>query len=126
MLNINPELVCQIIDKARQFQAKEGVVFPERPLSPGDESALQVLVDHGDDLTYQEVSGAIRDLEPDQQAELVALMWLGRDDYDMEDWETALQDASDRQTNRTAEYLLTTPLVAYYLTEGLYRHGYTR
>ena len=60
-----------------------------------------------------------------QQAELVALMWLGRDDYDMEEWETALRDASDRWNNRTAEYLLSKPLVAEYLTEGLYRHGYS-
>ena len=125
MLNINPEIVCQIIDKARQFHAKEGVVIPEEPDSPADESILQVLEDQDGDLTYQEVIGAIKDLEPDQQAELVALMWLGRDDYDIEEWETALQDASDRWNKRTAEYLLATPLVADYLAEGLDRHGYS-
>ena len=125
MLNINPEIVCQIIDKARQFHAKEGVVIPEEPDSPADESILQVLEDQDGDLTYEEVRGAINDLEPDQQAELVALMWLGRDDYDIEEWETALQDASDRWNNRTAEYLLATPLVADYLAEGLDRHGYS-
>ena len=125
MLNINPEIVCQIIDKARQFHAKEGVVIPEEPDSPADESILQVLEDQDGDLTYLEVMVAIKDLEPDQQAELVALMWLGRDDYDIEEWESALQDASDRWNNRTAEYLLATPLVADYLAEGLDRHGYS-
>ncbi|MBE9536520.1 MAG: DUF3775 domain-containing protein [Proteobacteria bacterium] len=125
MININPELVCQIIDKARQFHAKEEVVIPEPPNSPADESIMQVLQDHGDDLTYQEVSLAIKDLEPDQQQELVALMWLGRDDYTLEEWETALQDAADRWNERTAEYLLATPLVADYLMEGLGLHGYS-
>ena len=137
MLNINPEIVCQIIDKARQFHAKEEVVLPEPPDREADETsfqelvdhdddlAFQMLADHDDDLTYQEVSLAIKDLEPDQQAELVALMWLGRDDYDIEEWETALQDASDRWNERTAEYLLATPLVADYLMEGFSLHGYS-
>ena len=125
MLNVNPDLVCQVIDKARQFHAKEEVVIPEPPNSPADESIMQVLQDHGDDLSYQELSLAIKDLEPDQQQELVALMWLGREDYDMEDWETALQDAADSWTDRTAEYLLATPLVADYLMEGLGLHGYS-
>ncbi len=125
MLNINPELVCQIIEKARQFHAKEQVVIPEKPNSPADESIMQVLEDHDDDLTYQEVKEGIRDLEPDQQVELVALMWLGRDDYDMEEWESALQDATDSWTKHTAEYLLATPLVADYLAEGLSLHGYS-
>ncbi len=52
MININPEIVCQIIDKPRQFHAKEEVVLPEPPNSPADESAFQVLQDHGDDLSY--------------------------------------------------------------------------
>ena len=125
MLNINPDLVCQIIDKARQFHAKEEVVIPEPPNSPADESIMQVLQDHGDDLSYQELSLAIKDLEPDQQQELVALMWLGREDYDIEEWETALQDAADSWTERTAEYLLATPLVADYLIEGLSLLGYS-
>ena len=137
MINMNPEIVCQIIDKARQFHAKEEVVLPKPPSRQADESSYQALVDHDDDmtsqalkdhdddLTYQVVSLAIKDLEPDQQQELVALMWLGREDYDMEEWETALQDASDRWNERTAEYLLTTPLVADYLMEGLSLHGYS-
>ncbi|MDH3976323.1 MAG: DUF3775 domain-containing protein [Deltaproteobacteria bacterium] len=124
MINLNPDIVCRIIEKAREFQAKEQVVIPETPDSPADENALQILEDHVDDMTYREVRLAIKDLEPDQQAELVALMWLGRGDYDLEDWERAVEDASDSWNKRTAEYLLATPLVSEYLTEGLYLHGY--
>ncbi len=136
MLNINPELVRQIIDKAHQFHSKEEVDLPppsrqaeecsfQKLVDHDDDLAYEALKDHGDDRTYQEVSLAIKDLEPDQQQELVALMWLGREDYDIEEWETALQDASDRWNERTAEYLLTTPLVADYLAEGLSLHGYS-
>ena len=124
MLDINPEIVCIIIGKAREFQAKEQVVIPDAPGSPADDWPLQVLAEHTGDLTYQEVVLAVADLEPDQQAALVALMWLGRGDYDLDDWESALKDAADNLTESTGAYLLAHPLVAGFLMDGLVRHGY--
>ena len=125
MIDINPEIVCQVIERAREFQAKEAVVLPDTPFSPSDDWASQTLADHIDDLTYQEVKEAIDDLEPDQQMALVALMWVGRGDFDIEEWEAALQEAEDNWTERTSEYLLATPLVADYLLEALDLHGYS-
>ncbi len=125
MLNINPEIVCSIITRAREFQAKEQVVIPDVPMSPADDWALQVLADHVGDLTYQEVKSMVDDLEPDQRAEVVALMWLGRGDYDLSEWTSAVSDAADQLTDHTAAYLLAHPLVADYLREGLDQHGYS-
>lgn len=125
MLELNPETVCFLIGKAKEFHAKEEVVIPEEPFSPSEDWARQVLADHADDLSYQEFSDAIDDLEPDQQFALVALMWLGRGDYSVEQWDSALSDAEERWTPRTAEYLLARPLVADYLTEGLSLLGYS-
>jgi hypothetical protein len=124
MLEINPQVVCDIIDKAREFHAQEQVVIPEEPLNPADDWALQVLADHEDDMTFQEVRTAINDLETEQQVTLVALMWLGRGDYSEDQWEEALVDAEASWTPRTPEYLMATPLVADYLTEGLALLGY--
>ena len=125
MIEINPEIVCQIIDRAREFQSNEAVVLPETPFNPSDDWALQTLAEHTEDMTYQEVTDAIRDLEPDQQVVLLALMWTGRGDYEIEEWDSALAEAEDNWTERTAEYLLATPLVADYLLEGLDLHGYS-
>lgn len=124
MLEINPETVCLIIARAREFHAKEQVVLPDEPFNPGDDWALQTLADHLDDLTYREVIDAIEDLEPDQQAQLVALMWLGRGDFDVEEWDAAVVQALEQANDRTAEYLLATPLVADFLEEGLDLLGY--
>lgn len=125
MLNINPETVCFIISKARQFQAKEEVVITEVPYSPADDWALQILANHIDDPCVQEVKATVWDLEPDQQAELVALMWLGRDDYLLSEWNSATADAAESLTDITdpGAYLLAHPLVADYLLEGLIQHG---
>jgi hypothetical protein len=124
MLDINPDMVCQIIRKCAQFHAKEEVVIPEEPTGPGDSSALAVLADHADDPTFVELKTAIDDLEPDQQVALVALMWLGRGDYDAAEWQDALAQARDSWTPHAAEYLLATPLVADYLEDGLSQLGY--
>ena len=125
MLDVNPDTVCFLIDKAAEFHAKEEVVIPEEPLQPSDDWALQILADHTDDPTFQEFKSTVEDLEPDQQATVIALMWLGRGDYTEDEWEAAVADARDRNTRRPAEYLISTPLVADYLAEGLNVMGYS-
>lgn len=124
-LRINPEVVCEIISKARAFHAKEEVSFPEITPSDDDFDWAQVLADHKDDLTYLETKTAINNLEPDQQIELVALMYLGRGDYDKSEWQSALDVARDLWRSNTAEYLLSRPLVADHLEEGLALFGYS-
>ena len=52
-------------------------------------------------------------------------MWLGRGDFGVEEWESALQQAREAWTPRTADYLIGTPLVADYLEEGLSELGYS-
>jgi hypothetical protein len=125
MLNLNPEVICTIIYKAAEFHAKEAMVLPENAPEPSDDWYFQVLADFKDDLTFQELKAAINDLEPDQQATLVALMWLGRGDFDKEEWEEAYKEAMRNWNQRTADYLMLTPLVADYLKEGLNLLGYS-
>ena len=123
-MDLNPETVRFLIDKAREFHVKEEVTIPEEPLSPSDDWARQILADHADDPTYQEIKATIDDLEPDQQVSLVALMWIGRGDYGSDEWDAAYQSAGENWNPRTAEYLIGTPLLPDYLTEGLDALGY--
>ncbi len=122
---VNPDTVCFLIMKAHEFHAKEDLMLPDTPFSLGDDWALQVLADHEDDPTYAEVKSTINDLEPDQQEALVALMWIGRGDFDVAEWGQALESAHDAWNARTADYLIATPLVADYLEEGLSLLGYS-
>lgn len=120
---ISPVTVCFLIDKAHEFHAKEAVVIPEPDLSPSDDWGRQILADHADDPTLQEFTAAVDDLEPDQQLALVALMWIGRGDFTADQWDAAIEEARGAWSPRTAEYLLSTPLVADYLAEGLAQFG---
>jgi len=105
MLNVNTETVRFIIDKAHEFQMLD--------VEPEDDSV------EARDPSYAELKATIDDLEPDQQVDLITLMWVGRGDYRAEEWQRALADARDRWNERTAEYLIETPLLSDYLSEGL-------
>lgn len=72
-----------------------------------------------EDLTAEELRELIQDLNVDEAAELVALVWVGRGDYDAGEWQEAVAAARDRANRRTAKYLLGMPLLADWLEEGL-------
>lgn len=80
---------------------------------------MSVLEEHADDPVVEELTSLINSLSEDEQIDLVALMWLGRDDYSASDWSTVRDEAARAHNNRTAEYLIGTPLLADFLEEGL-------
>lgn len=124
MMQLNPSFVCWFIEHAREFHAQEDVLLPEEP-DEGDENWIdEALAEHGDNVLYLELKNAVDDLDPGLQAELVALMWLGRGDYGAEEWNAALEEARAGWNPRTADYLLATPMAADYLAEGLAMLGH--
>lgn len=124
-LAISPEKVCFIIVKAREFDAKDEVTEPDPASNPSDDDAIEVLEDHGDDPVRQELTGFIGALTQDEQIDLVALAWLGRDDYDASDWPDVREQAAQAYNRRTAAYLLGIPLLGDFLEEGLSQLGYS-
>lgn len=124
MLNLNPEIVCRLIERAHEFHAKDSVVIPEEE-TPSVDVAAERLASYQGDPTFQEFKTVVDDLEPDQQVALIALMWVGRGDFDADEWNAAFHQAAGSRTRHTAEYLLATPLVADYLSEGLAAFGYS-
>lgn len=122
MLDLNPETVQFIIDRAHEYQVSDsGALMAE------DTDVSEVMEDEFvhdiDDPTYLELKATIDDLEPDQQVSLVALMWLGRGDFTLDEWGAALERAGESWNERSAEYLIRTPLLADYLSEGLEQIG---
>ncbi|MDH3585826.1 MAG: DUF3775 domain-containing protein [Gammaproteobacteria bacterium] len=121
VLDLNPDIVRFVIDKVHEFHSREDVTFPEEDevQAVNEDLAEQFATDFAGDPYYQELTTTIGDLEPDQQMSLVALMWVGRGDYALEEWDEALKFAEENWTDHTADYLVGTPLLADYLAEGL-------
>ena len=74
-----------------------------------------------DDLSREEVIEEIQGLAPRQQAELVALMWLGRDDGDPEEWDELVARTIERHEVPTENYLLDHPTLAEHWLDGMER-----
>ncbi|HZV21280.1 MAG TPA: DUF3775 domain-containing protein [Hyphomicrobiales bacterium] len=124
-LSISREKICFIIVKAREFDAKDQVTEPEPGSNPSDDMDVAVLEDHEDDPVVEELTAFIDSLSEDEQIDLVALTWLGRDDYSAKDWQTVREEAARAHNERTASYLLGMPLLGDFLEEGLAALGYS-
>ena len=124
-LTISPEKVCFVIVKAREFDVKDAVTEPDPGSNPTDDKETAVLEDHEDDPVVEELTGFIDALTEDEQVDLVALAWLGREDYTASDWEAVREEAAAAHNDRTASYLLGMPLLGDFLEEGLSLLGYS-
>jgi hypothetical protein len=122
-LTISSESVCFIIVKAREFDAQDVVTDPDSGSNATDDGAASVLEAHSDDLTQKELVAFINALSDEEQADLVALLWLGRGDGTLEDWDDLRDEAQRQHNNRTAAYLLGEPLLSDHLEEGLSQFG---
>lgn len=124
-LSLSIESVCYLIIKARAFDAKDVVTDPDPGSDGADDGMRAVLEDHRDDPVLQELASAIAVMNEDQQIDLVTLVWLGRGDGDVGNWDELRQEAARAHNRRTAHYLLGMPLLGDYLEEGLSQLGYS-
>jgi len=118
-LSISPEKVFFVISKARQsdIEAAEPELmsdFADDDAGPGP---------RGNNTDRSELLGFIRDLNIDEQIDLVGLMWLGRGDGNLENWRDLRAQAAQAHNHRTASYLIGTPMLADYLEEAMSQFG---
>ncbi|MBK0327479.1 DUF3775 domain-containing protein [Rhodobacteraceae bacterium F11138] len=90
MLEISPRKVAQVILMGRELNRAEG-----------------------------ELRAFIERLSEDEQAELVAIMWIGRESFDVDDLAEAIATAKAEATVPCADYILGTPHMTDHLENGL-------
>ena len=121
------ETVCYVINRARAVMADLDPLDDE----PGHHAADDVVrddlpeEDEGavDNAELDDLKAFIDSLNDDEQADLVALTWVGRGTYTAEDWDEAVEIAHEEHPKRVARYLLSQPLLADELEEGLSEMG---
>ena len=86
---------------------------------------MDVLEEQPDDAVVEELTSYIDSLSEDEQIDLVALAWLGRDDNTADDWPSVRAEAADARNEYTSDYLLGMPLLGDYLRQGLSAMGYS-
>jgi hypothetical protein len=128
-LAISREKVSFLIEKAHEFDVKDLPTDEESGSNPTDDAEVDVLQDDGCDSVAAELASFIRALNEDEQIDLVALMWLGRGDGTIDEWEDLRSRAAERRNGyrnprwETVHYLLGEPLLGDFLAEGLDEFG---
>jgi len=122
-LAIATDKVGFLIEKAREYDVKEGATDLDSGSNGTDDNMVDVLEDNGSDPVAQEIAGFIAAMSEEEQIDLVALMRLGRGDGTIEEWDDLRREAADGSNGRTASYLLGEPLLSDYLAAGLDEFG---
>ena len=123
MLTIPIEKLAYIITKAREYDAAVPPVDEDSGSNPSDDLDRDITEATSDNPTYQELVDALDSLGDPERIELLALMWLGRGDFDKEGWREALEEARRIHDSKETVYLVGTPLLSDYLEEGLSQLG---
>jgi hypothetical protein len=123
-LGIDPEKVCYLVTLARQFQVKVAPVEPSPGSNMSDDGFREALEDYGDDAVMTEMRQFLAGLNVEEYRSVLALLWLGRGDYDKREWDEALTEAETLRSERGPDYLIGTPLLSDHLEEGLNQLGY--
>jgi Protein of unknown function (DUF3775) len=118
-LMISPEKVGFLIEKAREFDAKDMPADPDSGSNGADDDMIDVLEDNGADPVVREITGFVNALTEDEQIDLVALVRLSRGDGSIEEWSELRRDAAEGRNGRAASYLLGEPMLGDLLAEGL-------
>lgn len=71
------------------------------------------------DRAEEEMRAFIERMSEDEQAELVAIMWIGRDSFFAEDFDEAVATAKSEASTPCADYLIGTPHLSDNLEGGL-------
>ena len=120
-LSISPEKVFFVIFKARQSEIEADE--PELMADFADDDAGYGPRSRGGGTDRSELASFIRGLNVDEQIDLVALTWLGRGDGEIDNWRDLRAQAAQAHNNRTAAYLIGTPMLADYLDEAMEAFG---
>jgi len=118
-LTLSPDSAFAILLKAREYDVKVEQTDPDSGSNPSDDGGVDVLEFGPGDDTRHELVSAISDLNDDEQRDLIALIWLGRGDFSLAEWNEARQGWSDIGRARTPRYVAEIPLVSDFLEEGL-------
>lgn len=81
--------------------------------------AQVILMGHELERAEGELRGFVDRMDQDEQAELVAIFWIGRGSFDAADFDEAVRVAQAEATIPTVDYLLGSPHFSDHLEAGM-------
>ena len=122
-LTLKPDDAFFILLKTREIDEKVEETDPDSGSNPTDDNAVDVLESRRSDAAAEELASAIVRLNDDEQLDLIALIWIGRGDFTIQEWDEARLAARDIGRQRTPRYIAEMPTVSDYLEDALSQFG---
>jgi len=128
-LRISSEKVCAFIEAAREVAGKVPSTAGDRTTTGDDSRLVTIEEPEGDgedeDARRRQMVEFVAGLNVEEQADLLALIWLGRGDYDISEWDDALVEAEARIAARDPDYMIGDAALPEYLGGGLEAFGWS-
>ena len=126
-LRISTDKVCAFIEAAREVAGKVPSTAGDRTTT-GDDSRLVTLeepegIGEDEDARRGEMVEFVAGLNVEEQVDLLALIWLGRGDYELAEWDDAVAEAEARIAARDPDYMIGDAALPEYLGGGLEAFG---
>ena len=122
-LRISTDKVCDFIEVARELGGKVPPTTGDRTTT-GDDSSLVTIEDYpGEDDRRNQMVEFVAGLNVEEQVDLLALIYVGRGDYDIAEWEDAQEEARGRIDAGEPDYMIGSDALPGYLGEALDAFG---
>jgi len=109
----------QLVVRFNAVMAKEQTDVPDLGGNATDDEIAATLQETRGDLSRDELTQEIENMNDEQQDALVALFWIGRGDAEPAEWEATKKLARQQHEGPVSTYLLGQPEVGEFLAEGL-------
>ena len=114
------DIICRIIQRAREFDALVPVTDEDPDEDPIDhDDVLASLEEENNETVEVELLAVLDDLAEDQIVEVLALAMVGRGTYDASEWDEALEIAGDPDEPPAVDQIMEMPMLAACLEAGL-------
>ena len=128
-LRISTEKVCDFIEAAREVAGKVPSTAGDHTTT-GDDSRLVTIeepegIGEDEDARRLEIVEFIAGLNVEEQVDLLALILVGRGDFEADEWLDAVAEAEDRIAARDPDFMIGDAALPEYLGDGLEAFGLT-
>ncbi len=117
--NLSQDKLAFIIEKAREFDVEVENSDPDSGSNAADDNGVAILEEGAGNPAQHELRVMLRGLNEDELIELMALVAVGRGDYDEASWSEALREARDTKDKHSIATLIATPMLGDLISEGL-------
>jgi len=118
-IRISTDKVCDFIETAREVAGKVEPTTGDRTTT-GDDSELVTIEDYpGEDDRRAQMIEFVNGLNVSEQTDLLALIYVGRGDFDFAEWPDAQREAATRITNNDGDFMIGDAALPEYLGAAL-------